>query len=101
VLTPSHPPKTSYLQQAWRWLHILLIVIVVNVLLVCLLLQFIIIPYLIKAGNVPNNTSLDLYIGSAAGIFSPIAPIFRFRYYLKFATPSVPPEQPRHMAVYL
>jgi hypothetical protein len=85
VLTHSHPPKTGYLQQAWGWLYILLIVIVVNVLLVFLLLQFVIIPYLIKAGDLPNNTSLDLYIGSV-GIFSPITSIFR---YLKYRRPVV------------
>ena len=62
------------------------IVIVVNVLLVFLLLQFIIVPYLIKAGDLPNNTSLDLYMGSAAEIFSPITTIFTH----KPAAPSLP-----------
>src|SRR5271156_120299 len=100
MLTHSRLPKTGYLQQARRWLYVLLIVIVVNVLLVFLLLQFIIIPYLIKAGDLPDNTSLDLYIGSAAGIFSPITSVFR---YLKFATPSFPQDvqHQRRAVVYL
>lgn len=56
------------------------IVIVVNVFFVFLLLQFIIIPYLIKVGDLPNNTSLNLYkdslsFFSVAEIFSPIATI--------------------------
>jgi hypothetical protein len=56
------------------------IVIVVNIFFVFLLLQFIIIPYLIKVGDLPNNTSLNLYkdalsIFSVAKIFSPIVTI--------------------------
>jgi len=43
------------------WFYFLFIVIVVNVFLFFLLLQFIIIPYLIEVGDLPNDTSLDLY----------------------------------------
>ena len=77
------------------YLYYLFIVIIVNVLLVFLLLQFIIIPYLVKAGDLPNNTSLDLYVGSAAGIFSPITSLFRY----KFATQDV--QQQKRAVVYL
>jgi len=45
----------------------MLIVIVINVFLVSLLLQFIIIPYLVKAGNIQDNSSLNLY-GQALSI---------------------------------
>jgi hypothetical protein len=62
----SHPPKVGYLQQAWRWFRFIFISIVVfiifNVLLVFLVLQFFIVPYLIKVGDLlPNSTSLTLY----------------------------------------
>jgi hypothetical protein len=59
VLTHSDPPKAGYLQQTWRWLYFFFIVIIVNVFLVFLLLQFIIIPYLIKVGDLPNDTFLN------------------------------------------
>jgi hypothetical protein len=63
VLTHSNPlPKAGYLQQAWRWLRFLSIIIVINVLLVFLLLEFIIIPYLIDVGDLPSNTLLNVQI---------------------------------------
>jgi hypothetical protein len=93
VVTDPRQPKTGHLQQIWRWFYLIFIVIVVNVLLVVLLLQFIIIPYLIKATNLPNNTSLNLYM-KLMGIFSPNS----------ISTPSSLPQDaqyPRHTVVYL
>lgn len=77
MLTQSPPPKAGYMQRALRWLYYLLIVIVINVFLVFLLLRFVIIPYLVKVGDLPNNTPLNLYEQAFSGvpdaeIFSPI-----------------------------
>jgi WD40 repeat protein len=92
-----HPPKAGYLQQVKRWLYFLFIIIVVNVFLVFLLLHFIIIPYLIKVGDIPNNLSL---YKSVSEIFSPIptSPT-----YTSATSPSLPQDvhSQRHTVIYL
>jgi hypothetical protein len=74
----------------------LVIVVLINIFLVFLLLQFIIIPYLIKVGDLPINTSLNLY----TEIFSPIPPIPT---YTSATSPSLPQDtdSQKRMVVYL
>jgi hypothetical protein len=66
MLTHSQSPKAGYLQQAWSWLRFFFIIIVVNVFLVFLVLQFIIIPYLIEAGDLPNVSVPEIFFPTAS-----------------------------------